>query len=145
MSQEAEVTTATVPITGASVEVQIPTPDPEGPKRIWQTDWFNSTTSKCHVFAHGLHLTRPWLCRPRLVGMVTTYTNGWLVGDVLFGDGANYLGDTSQTEMGWTIQVDADTIRVTFAQGVKFVGANRTGGYGGCSRENLKCKLVMNY
>ena len=134
-----------VPIRGMEVEVEVPDLGLSSEDRIWESDWFIMKANGCYVFTHNLNFDEPWLCAPRVVGMVTTASAGWAAGDVLFADGANYVGSTAKTERGWTVQIDRNTARVTTANGEGFIATKKTGGFDGVSKTDVKCKLVINY
>ena len=117
----------------------------DGGLRTWESDWFDIAASGAYTFTHGLELSEPWKCAPRLVARIETAINAWKVGDIVFADGANYNGNTNNTEIGWIISVSENEAVVAFGNAAGYAYNNKTGGYNGISKANVKCKLLIDY
>ena len=113
--------------------------------RVWESDWFDIAASRAYTFQHNLNLASPWTCSPRLVARVKTAQANWAVGDIIFAEGSNYIGDTANQEIGWAVSLSADTVHVTFGNFGSFMGNNKNGGHLGISKSNVECKLVFYY
>ena len=131
-----ETQTITLPVRGLGVKID---------NRVWQSDWFTIGVSQSYTFTHNLDLAEPWICSARLVGMVTQAAAGWSIGDVVLGDGANFNGAKADTELGWAINITEDTIHVGFGNGPAFISTQKNGGFGALNKDQVKCKLVINY
>ena len=113
--------------------------------RTWESDWFDASYSHAYSFTHDLGLTEPWRCFPHLVVRIKEAQYGWQPGDIIFGEGANYNGNTSYTEMGWAIGVAENGAHITFGNNGSLGMPNKNGGFGYITYNNMECKLIIHY
>lgn len=155
MSQNCDCDTPTVEMPVMGLKLSLPEsifPNPGEPGtgvNTWQSDWFDIKATSAFDFTHNLNLEKPWLCMPRIVGRVKTASGGWAVGEILFCDGDNYVGNTSAMDVGWVISVDANSAHVAFGNSQFFHGILRAGGCISSSqtlpKTTVECKLVISY
>lgn len=119
--------------------------NPATGKHLWESDWFSAKASGSYDFEHDLNIVEPWKCLPMLVARVTNAVAGYAVGDIVFGDGANYNGATSGSELGWLISISENSAHLAFGNGAVFVYSKKGGGLGGIALGNAEFKLLMYY
>ncbi len=113
---------------------------------VYETDWFNIAPSGAYAF----DLTNePILSIPynkwnlKMIAKVKTAQNGYNIGDIVFPQYANIVGNTGNQEQGSTYTLRNDTLLIGFGQSSDFIGTSPLGGYSAISKINVQVKIII--
>lgn len=111
----------------------------------FETSWFDVEKSGLYSFTLSGDILNIPLEKRRLtlLGKVKTAQNGFQVGDIIYPQNANYIGSTSQSEMGSTSWIRGNTLGIKFGNDGAFVASSPKSPYNGIQFENIQCKLIV--
>lgn len=112
----------------------------------YETDWFDIAASGLYSFnLSGKPIANIDFGNidVQLLGKVKTAQNGYVVGDIIYPQFANYVGNTSGQEFGSTIWFSGTTMSVRFGKDKSFVAAGPAGGEKYIYKANVQCKIRL--
>ncbi len=78
-----------------------------------------------------------------MIAKVKTAQNGYNIGDIVFPQYANIVGNTGNQEQGSTYTLRNDTLLIGFGQSSDFIGTSPLGGYSAISKINVQVKIII--
>lgn len=112
----------------------------------WETDYFDIATNGLYSFDLS---NTPFANIPReainiqMVGKVKTAQNGFNVGDYVYSQFSNYVGNTGGTEEGSTLYISGNVLSIRFGNDTWFVSAGPNGATEWLGKTNVKVKLIL--
>ena len=112
----------------------------------WESDYFDIAPSGLYSF----DLTNtPFANIPReviniqMVGKIKTAQNGFKVGDYIYPQFSNYIGDTGSSEVGSTPYISGNVLSIRFGNSSSFVVSGPNNPTAGLTKINVKVKLIL--
>lgn len=112
----------------------------------YETDWFDIAASGLYSFdLAGTSIANLDFSdlEVKLIGKVKTAQNSYEVGDIIYPQFANYIGNTSGTETGSTIYFRGTTMNIRFGNAPEFVNAGPAGTTKLINKANVQCKIRL--
>ena len=112
----------------------------------WETDYFDIAPMGLYSFDLSntpfVNISREAI-NIQMVGKVKTAQNGFKVGDYIYPQFSNYIGDTGSSEVGSTPYISGNVLSIRFGNSSSFVVSGPNDPVLGIHKTDIKVKLIL--
>lgn len=114
--------------------------------QVWESGWVSvadSASYSWNVSSAGMSASTANKIVPEILGKVVTADGNYAVNDVVYGQWSNYVGSSSNREMGYSLTFTGSTLMFSAGNDANWTAVKKGGGKDNLLTANVQYKIIL--
>ena len=112
----------------------------------WESSWFScadSSSVSWNLSSAGMSASNANLIIPEIIGKVITADGNYAVNDIVYGQWSNYVGSSSNQEMGYSLTFTGSTLMFSVGNAANWTAVKKGGGKDNLENTACQYKVIL--